>query len=144
MFVKGYNSYGTVVKELKNDKYEIQIGIATVQVLKEDLVKDKDNTKQSKKISSSSNNQTVTTKKDVSSKLDLRGERYEDASDLIDKFLDDAIYANLQSVTIIHGFGTGTIRKLVHDKLKKNKYVSEYHYGGQGEGGQGATIVNFK
>lgn len=144
VFVKGYNSYGTVVKELKNDKYEIQIGIATVQVLKEDLVKDKDNTKQSKKISSSSNNQTITTKKNVSSKLDLRGERYEDASDLIDKFLDDAIYANLQSVTIIHGFGTGTIRKLVHDKLKKNKYVSEYHYGGQGEGGQGATIVNFK
>ena len=52
-------------------------------------MKDKDNTKQSKKISSSSNNQTITTKKNVSSKLDLRGERYEDASDLIDKFLDD-------------------------------------------------------
>ena len=51
---------------------------------------------------------------------------------------------NLKSVTIIHGFGTGTIRKLVHSKLDRNKFVEEYHYGGQGEGGQGATIVNFK
>ncbi len=72
------------------------------------------------------------------------GCRYEEAEELIDKFLDDAIYANLKSVTIIHGFGTGTIRKLVHSKLDKCKFVDEYRYGGQGEGGQGVTIVNFK
>lgn len=142
VFVKGYNSYGTVLKELKNNLYEIQIGIATVKVNKEDLVKDNNKTIEKKKNVQS--NVTLNVKKNVSSKLDLRGLRYEEANDIIEKFLDDAIYANLKSVTIIHGFGTGTIRKLVHDKLTKNKYVDEFHYGGQGEGGQGATIVNFK
>ena len=143
VYVKGYNSYGTVVKALKNDKYEVQIGIATVKVLKEDLVKD--NSKKQEFIKPQSNkNISVGVKKNVSSKLDLRGMRYEEANDAIDKFIDDAIYASLDSVTIIHGFGTGVIRKLVQEKLKKNKYVSEFHYGGQGEGGQGATIVNFK
>lgn len=141
VYVKGYNSYGTVIKELKNDYYEVQIGIASVKVPKEDLVKDANN-KSIKKVVQ--NNQIISVKKNVSSKLDLRGLRYEEASDAIDKFIDDAIYANIKSVTIIHGFGTGTIRKLVHDKLSKNKYVEEFHYGGQGEGGQGATIVNFK
>ena len=86
----------------------------------------------------------VSVKKNVSTKLDLRGLRYEEAEDIIDKFIDDAIYANLKSVTIIHGFGTGTIRKLVHSKLSKNKFVDEFHYGGQGEGGQGATIITLK
>lgn len=142
VYVKGYNSYGTVLKELKNDYYEIQIGIASVKVHKDDLVKDAQSNAIKKKIVQT--NQVVNVKKNVSSKLDLRGMRYEEANDIIDKFIDDAIYANIQSVTIIHGFGTGTIRKLVHEKLSKNKYVDEFHYGGQGEGGQGATIVNFK
>ena len=54
-----------------------------------------------------------------------------------DKIIDTTYYQG-------DGFGTGTIRKLVHSKLDRNKFVEEYHYGGQGEGGQGATIVNFK
>ena len=144
VYVKGYNSYGTVIKELKNDKYEVQIGIVSVKVAKEDLQKDNNPKINNKKSLSSNNNTVVSIKKNVSSKLDLRGLRYEEAEDVIDKFIDDAIYANLKSVTIIHGFGTGTIRKLVHQKLDRNKFVEEYHYGGQGEGGQGATIVNFK
>ena len=83
-------------------------------------------------------------KKSVSAKLDLRGLRYEEAKDMIEKYLDDAIYASLQSVTIIHGFGTGTIRKLVHMILKSNPNVLEYRYGGEKEGGLGATVVTFK
>ena len=90
------------------------------------------------------NNIPIEIKKNVSSTLDLRGERYESASDKIDKFLDDAIYANLSIVSIIHGFGTGVIRKLVHDKLKNNKNIISYRYGGSGEGGQGVTIVTLK
>ncbi len=141
VYVKGYNSYGKVVKILKNDKYEVQIGIATVTIKREDLVKDNNDNKPKKQVNTQIN---LGVKKNVSARLDLRGCRYEEAEDLIDKFIDDAIYANLKSVTIIHGFGTGTIRKLVHSKLDKNKYVNEYRYGGQGEGGQGVTIVNFK
>lgn len=140
VFIKGYNSYGTIIKILKNNQYEVQVGIASLKVNKEDLrvseVKENNYKIKDKK--------EVSLKKNISSKLDLRGCRYEEASDLIDRFIDDAIYGGLNSVTIIHGFGTGTIRKLVQEKLKNNKDVEEYHYGGAGEGGQGATIVNFK
>ena len=76
--------------------------------------------------------------------LDLRGERYEDAAILIDKYLDDAIFAGFKQVSIIHGFGTGVIRELVQKTLKNNKNVESFRYGGNGEGGLGATIVTFK
>lgn len=139
VFVKGYNTYGTISKVLKNDLFLVNVGVACLKASKEDLRKN--NTEIKQKIVQTS---VPSVKKDVSSKLDLRGARYEEANDLIDKFIDDAIYAHLGSVTIIHGFGTGTIRKLVHEKLKNNKYVSSFRFGGNNEGGQGATIVNFK
>ena len=82
--------------------------------------------------------------KAVKMSLDLRGERYEDALTLLDKYLDDAIYAGYKQVSIIHGFGTGVIRELVQKTLRNNKNVESFRYGGNGEGGQGATIVNFK
>ena len=82
--------------------------------------------------------------KSVSTKLDLRGFRYEDAYIALDKYIDDCVCAKLPSCTIIHGFGTGTIRKLVWEYLKNNKFVKEYRFGGEGEGLNGATVVYFK
>lgn len=79
-----------------------------------------------------------------SSRLDLRGMRYEDASVALKKFFDDAIVANYHEVTIIHGFGTGVIRTLVQDYLKTARGVASYRYGGATEGGLGATIVTLK
>ena len=63
---------------------------------------------------------------------------------ILDKYIDDCVCAKIPSATIIHGFGTGTIRKLVWDYLKNNKFVKEYRYGGEGEGLNGATVVYFK
>ncbi len=96
---------------MKNDKYSVQMGNATITVDKSNLRKNskpQDNIKmnllQAKKSSI-----TVPTKS-VKMSLDLRGERYEDAAILIDKYLDDAIFAGFKQVSIIHGFGTGVIR----------------------------------
>ena len=86
----------------------------------------------------------ITPRKVVSSRLDLRGMRYEDAEPLINSYISDASYGGLKSVSIIHGFGTGVIRELVQKKLKTNKLVKSYRYGGQNEGGQGATIVELE
>ncbi|MBP5444568.1 MAG: endonuclease MutS2 [Acholeplasmatales bacterium] len=82
--------------------------------------------------------------KSVSTKLDLRGYRYEDAYIALDKYIDDCVCAKIPNCTIVHGFGTGVIRKLVWDYLKTNKFVKSYRYGEQGEGLNGATIVYFK
>lgn len=139
VYVKNYNSYGTVLKILKNEKYEVQIGIASIIVDKKYLQYAEVEEKPILKATT-----VPSVKGKVSSTLDLRGQRYEDASTLLDKFIDDAIFANLTFISIIHGFGTGVIRKLVHDTLKANKNIESYRYGGANEGGQGVTIATLK
>ena len=57
----------------------------------------------------------------MSLSLDLRGERYEDAKEILNKYFDDVLLTGLKQFTIIHGYGTGAIRKLVQEFLKKNK-----------------------
>ena len=141
VYIKSYECYGKVVKDLGNDKYNVSIGNATMRIAKSDLRLSKIDADIDVKTKSTS---SFTPRKQVSLKLDLRGMRYEEAKDKIDAYLDEAMYNGLHQVTIIHGFGTGTVRKLVQERLKANKNVASFRYGGDGEGGQGATIVEFK
>ena len=141
VYVKSYECYGKVIKDLGNDKYNISIGNATMKLSKSDLRLTKVDSEIDVKTKATS---TFIPRKQVSLKLDLRGLRYEEAKDKIDAYLDEAMYAGLHQVTIIHGFGTGTVRKLVQERLKENKNVASFRYGQAGEGGQGATIVEFK
>ena len=62
----------------------------------------------------------------------------------LDKYMDDAYLAHLTQVRIVHGKGTGALRKAVHDYLKRQKHVKSYRLGGLGEGDSGVTIVEFK
>ena len=62
----------------------------------------------------------------------------------LDKYLDDAYLAHLPSVRIVHGQGTGALRKAVQGLLKRNKYVKSYRLGEFGEGDAGVTIATFK
>ena len=141
VYVKSYECYGKVIKDLGNDKYNVSIGNATMKLSKSDLRLTKVDSEIDVKTKATS---SFIPRKQVSLKLDLRGLRYEEAKDKIDAYLDEAMYAGLHQVTIIHGFGTGTVRKLVQERLKENKNVASFRYGGAGEGGQGATIVEFK
>jgi len=80
----------------------------------------------------------------VKPELDLRGMRYEEADMELDKYIDDCIMANMPFATIIHGFGTLTLRKLVKSYLDGNRNIISHRDGEGGEGGQGVTVVNFK
>jgi DNA mismatch repair protein MutS2 len=80
----------------------------------------------------------------IKSSIDVRGMTAEEAMLDVEKYLDDASLANLKVVTIVHGKGTGVLRNTIQQLLKKNKHVEEFRYGGYGEGGDGATIVNLK
>jgi DNA mismatch repair protein MutS2 len=62
----------------------------------------------------------------------------------LDKYLDDAYLAHLPNVRVVHGRGTGALRKAVHQHLKNLKYVKSYRLGEYGEGDSGVTIVEFK
>lgn len=142
VYVNNYGVNGEVIKKLKGDKFLVQAGNAQLTIDLNNLKKV--STKPKEVVRFKSTPTDFTPRKHVSMSLDLRGERYEEAKDLLDKYLDDALYAGLASVAIIHGFGTGAIRTLVQNTLKTNKNVESFRYGGQGEGGQGATIVYFK
>lgn len=73
--------------------------------------------------------------------LDLRGFNSEEAIDKVDKYIDDAVIAGLHEVTLIHGKGTGALRKSIHDFLKTRPNVSDYRIGKYGEGETGVTVV---
>ena len=80
----------------------------------------------------------------VSSEINLIGKTTDEALALLDKYLDDAYIAHLSSVRIVHGKGTGALRKAVHGLLKRTKTIAEYHLGEIGEGDAGVTIATFK
>ncbi len=76
--------------------------------------------------------------------VNLVGQRYEEAMANLAKFLDDALVYSYPSVRIIHGFGTGALKKGVQEALKKHPHIKDYRPGESHEGGLGATIANFK
>lgn len=82
--------------------------------------------------------------KSFSIECNLIGMRVDEALSVLDKYLDEALLANVPFVRIIHGVGTGALRSAVWDKLKKTKYVKRYEHGSASEGSTGATIVYFK
>ena len=79
----------------------------------------------------------------MSSEIDLRGMDAIEAICVLDRYLDEAMRANLASVRIIHGKGTGTLRAAVHEDLRKTKFVKKYRLGTYGEGEDGVTIAEF-
>ena len=80
----------------------------------------------------------------VSTEINLLGRTVDEAIAELDKYLDDAYIAHLKSVRIVHGKGTGALRKGIHDYLRRQKHVSSFHLGEFGEGDAGVTIVDFK
>jgi len=87
---------------------------------------------------------TISLKKDISWKIDLHGARVEDALQVLDKYLDDAVLANFPFVYILHGRGTGALRQAIHNYLRNHPSVLRFRTGEATEGGQGVTIVYLK
>ena len=81
-------------------------------------------------------------KTSISNTLDLRGYKVEDALDSLEFYLDKASLANLASVTIIHGHGTGALKSAVRDFLSTSPYVAKWRVGEDTEGGDGVSIVD--
>ena len=80
----------------------------------------------------------------VSPEINLIGMTVDEATPVLEKYLDDAYLAHLPQVRVVHGRGTGALKAAVHRQLKKLKYVKEFRLGTFGEGHTGVTIVTFK
>jgi DNA mismatch repair protein MutS2 len=80
----------------------------------------------------------------ATTELDLRGKTVEEALLEVDFFIDQAIMSNLEQITIIHGKGTGALRKAIHEHLKRHKNIKSFRLGTFGEGETGVTIAQLK
>ena len=80
----------------------------------------------------------------TSPEIDLRGMDSIEAISVLERYIDEAMRGNLQSVRIIHGKGTGALRSAVQQSLKKNKFVKKFRLGVYGEGEDGVTIAEFR
>lgn len=80
----------------------------------------------------------------VKSEIDIRGKNFEDAKDIVDKYLDDAYLSGLKSVRIIHGKGTGVLRQKLREHFRNVKIIKSYKDAEYNEGGDGVTVVTLK
>lgn len=76
--------------------------------------------------------------------LDLHGKRVEEAQPLLEKYIDDALLAGYESVRVQHGKGTGALRQMVHEYLKRHPQVRSFHHPPHTDGGEGVTVVLFR
>ena len=80
----------------------------------------------------------------VSHEINLLGKTVDEACQELDKYLDDAALAHLETVRIVHGKGTGALRAGVQKYLKRNRHVKSFRLGEFGEGDAGVTIATLK
>ena len=128
----------------KNGNLQVKIGILKVNANISDIIRIEKIIDHSKDKISYSKSNFIKSDKMFNNKIDVRGYNTEDAIYEIDKFLDDSFIANLNEVTIVHGKGTGVLRKNISDFLRKHKLVKSFSFGKFNEGGDGATVVKLK
>lgn len=137
--VQSFGQRGTVVEKADNKQWVIQMGMLKMKLPESDLVQLKQEAEPKQKVSV-----RRTSSGGVSTEIDVRGERVEEALNRVDKYIDQALLANYPQVTIIHGMGTGAVRKGVHQFLRKHSQVNSFEDAPANQGGSGATIVKFK
>lgn len=130
----------------KNGKLFVQCGIIRSQVSLDDLVllEEKTNVSVDKLHRTGSGKLKMSKSYSVSTEINLLGKTVDEALSELDKYMDDAYLAHLPSVRIVHGKGTGALRKAVQNYLRRCKYVKDYRLGEYGEGDAGVTIAEFK
>ena len=135
------NREGDILEILKKNMIMVDIGGLSVKLHEDEVMYLHPQTK-IKKVETSK--RSIKMSKTSSYELNVIGKRYEEAMSIVDKFLDDAIVQGYPHVRIVHGMGTGVLRKGIRKMLEKNKNVVSYRDGGPNEGGLGATLVYFE
>ncbi|MCE8074496.1 endonuclease MutS2 [Listeria monocytogenes] len=131
---------GTLLNKISDKEWNVQIGIIKMKIKTADLEYIQPEKPKKQRIITLVHSSGSPAK----SELDLRGERYEDALQKVDKYLDEALLAGYPQVAIIHGKGTGALRTGVTEYLKNHRMVKSIRFGAAAEGGNGVTIVEFK
>ena len=133
----------SVIAVNKDGALQLQAGILKISAKQEEVrvVDDQQTRKEAKRIIQRAELQLRAA---ASSEVDLRGMTVDEALGAMDLFLDNAMLGKLESVTIIHGRGTGAVRQAVRQHLKRSRYVKTFRPGRYGEGEDGVTVVELK
>lgn len=131
---------GTIVEQTGKNEFQIQIGILKMKAKRDDLLFIRREEKTLEKPLTSIKGSGY----HVKPELDLRGERFEDALQQLEKYIDDALLAGYHKVSIIHGKGTGALRKGVKDFARTHSRIATAKDGNMNEGGLGVTVLELK
>ena len=139
--VEGYPQAGTVMSEPKKGQVIVQIGPVklTTNVSKVSAAK-----QPSTSLPKPRANIGFSLAQNASTEIHLRAMRAEDALHELEKFVDDAVLAGLPHIRIVHGKGTGVLRQVAQEFLRKNPNIERFRDGDSTEGGQGVTIAYIK
>ena len=140
VYIESIHNYGKI-KEVKNQYVIVVTNNTSLKLKKDDVKKVKLETKKTEKVRV---NKLSNSTKNVSTSLNVVGYHVDEALESVDRYLDDALVVNYKTVTIIHGVGTGVLKKTIHQHLKSKKYIEEFRSGVYGEGGLGVTIITLK
>lgn len=146
VWLKSLNQEGIVlqVPSFKDDVY-VQVGEMRISTNWQDLRRLSSSTKESKQPQEQKVHYSFRKRnKQVSPEINLRGFTLDEAVDKLEKYLDDAVLNGLNQVVIIHGKGTGKLRRGIHKVLENHRLVEDYRLGDFNEGGMGVTVVNLR
>ena len=139
VLVLSYNQRATVL-EISGNNLQIKMGAMKLNIKKKEVRKIDSEPESDKRYVSTS---SVSSKK-VGIDINVIGLNTEEAIREIENYMDKVILQGYDTFTIIHGLGSGILRKNIGEYLKNNRYVASYRTGGQNEGGMGATVVEMK
>ena len=147
VLVPSFNQTGTILSNVsRNNEVQVQIGSMKIN-LKIDQLQNSKNASSGKKSSYTTTHSPashISKSKTVKPEINVIGMNVEEATFVIDKFLDDCSLARLETVRIIHGKGTGKLKNGIHQFLKTNAHVKSFRLGTFGEGEMGVTVVELK
>jgi DNA mismatch repair protein MutS2 len=142
VLVVEYQQTGKIIK-IKDDKYTVDLGRFSLDFKKEALrltarpVVKKTKTRPKRAIQDDID-------RTAKLELDLRGKRYDEVEALLDKAIDNSLLSGIKTLTVIHGFGTGAVKKAVLNYLKSSTLIASYRSGGEHEGMLGVTVISLK
>lgn len=140
VIVNTYGQRGTLLEDNGKGQWQVQLGILKMNVSEEDMTPVAPQKEAKPRVTTVRSAESS----HVSTQLDLRGKRYEEALAEVDQYIDAAILAGYPQVTIVHGKGTGALRTGITEFLKNHRSVKSYEFAPQNQGGNGATVVKFQ
>ncbi len=134
------------VVAVKGDTLTLKAGVLQMKVKADEvrLIEDDERAATAKKPTQFAPSQRILRTASAARELDIRGMETLEAESVVESYIDSAVMAHLETVTIIHGKGTGALRKAVHAMLRRNKSVKSFRLGNFGEGESGVTVVELK